>query len=65
MRRIEIIFKEMLPIVKKALNDHIDDMGNIPKIGRNPKFTDVNVITLALAARNFYRLIVKTGFLNS
>jgi len=50
MRRIENIFKEMLPIVKEALQEHINDMGNIPKIGRNPKFSDVKVITLALAA---------------
>jgi hypothetical protein len=50
MRKIEIIFTEMLPIIKEALNEHIDDKGNIPKIGRNPKFSDVKVITLALAA---------------
>ncbi len=50
MRKIEIIFEEMLPIITEALSDHIDNNGNIPKIGRNPKFSDVKVITLALAA---------------
>ncbi len=50
MRKIEIIFKQTLPIITEALDDHIDNKGNIPKIGRNPKFSDVKVITLALAA---------------
>jgi len=50
MRKIEIIFEEMLPIITEALSDHIDNNGNIPKIGRNPKFSDVKVIALALAA---------------
>jgi len=50
MCKIETIFKKMLPIVKEALSDRIDDKGNIPKIGRNPKFSDVKVMTLALAA---------------
>lgn len=50
MRKIEIIFEEMLPIITEALSDHIDNKGNIPKIGRNPKFSDVKVIALALAA---------------
>ncbi len=50
MRKIEIIFAEMLPIITEALSDHIDNNGNIPKIGRNPKFSDVKVIALALAA---------------
>ena len=36
MRKIEIIFKQMLPIITEALDDHIDNKGNIPKIGRNP-----------------------------
>ncbi len=50
MRKIEIIFEKMLPIITEALSDQIDNKGNIPKIGRNPKFSDVKVITLALAA---------------
>ncbi len=48
MRKIEIIFEKMLPIIQGALSKHIDNNGNIPKIGRNPKFSDVKVITLAL-----------------
>ena len=50
MRRIESIFKKMLPIVQEALNNEVDTNGNIPKIGRNPKFSDVNLITLSLSA---------------
>lgn len=50
MRKIESIFKEMLPIVTKALEHKVDGSGNIPKIGRNPKFSDVKVITLALSS---------------
>lgn len=52
MLKIEIIFEKMLPILKKALSDHIDNDDNIPKVGRNPKFSDVKVITLALAAES-------------
>lgn len=50
MREIESIFEKMLPIISKALADKIDNHGNIPKIGRKPKFSDTKVITLALAA---------------
>ena len=50
MRNIEEIFKKMLPIVEESLNKVIDNNGNIPKIGRKPKFSDINVITLCLSA---------------
>jgi len=44
------IFLKKWPIITEALQGHIDNKGNIPKIGRNPKFSDAKVITLALAA---------------
>lgn len=50
MRKIEIIFEKMLPIIEEAMSSHVDNNSNIPRIGRNPKFSDVKVITLALAA---------------
>jgi len=50
MRKIEIIFEKMSPIVKLSLSEVTDSNGNIPKTGRKPKFSDVNVITLCLSA---------------
>ena len=50
MRKIESVFKNMLPVVQEALRHEVDNNGNIPKIGRNPKFSDVNLITLSLSA---------------
>jgi hypothetical protein len=50
MHKIEIIFEQMLPIITEALGDHINNNGNIPKRGRNSKFSDAKVITLSLAA---------------
>lgn len=50
MRKIENIFEKMLPIVQEALKDHTDNIGNIPRTGRKPKFSDTKVITLSLAA---------------
>ncbi len=44
--KIETVFKKMLLIIKEALIDHIGNEGNIPKVGRNPKFSDVKVIIL-------------------
>jgi len=37
MRKIEIIFKRMLPIITEALGDQIDNNGNIPKIWSKSK----------------------------
>lgn len=50
MRKIENIFKSLLPVIKRALNSYINDDGNIPKIGKNPKFSDIKIISLSLAA---------------
>lgn len=50
MRKIESVFRKMLPIVQQALEQEVDNNGNIPKVGRNPKFSDVNLITLSLSA---------------
>ena len=50
MRNIESIFIKMLPIIEESLCNDVNNNGNIPKIGRNPKFSDVKVITLGLSA---------------
>lgn len=50
MRKIENIFIKMQPIIEQSLNEFIDSNGNIPKTGRKPKFSDVNIITLCLSA---------------
>lgn len=73
MRKIESIFKKMLPVVRDALNNEVDNNGNIPKIGRNPKFSDVNLITLSLSAEflsmdsenRLFDLIRKSPFFQS
>jgi len=50
MRKLENIFERLLPVIEKALQFHTNDKGNIPKIGKNPKFSDSKVISLSLAA---------------
>ena len=43
-------FNNILIIVKQSLNHLCDDHGNIPKIGRKPKFSDSKLIALSLLA---------------
>ena len=50
MRKLENIFERLLPVIESALKFCTDDQGNIPKVGNNPKFSDIKVITLSLAA---------------
>ncbi len=50
MRNIEDIFEKMLPVVSNALSSVTDIDGNLVKIGRKAKFSDVKVITLSLSA---------------
>ncbi len=52
MHNIKIVFDKMYPIVKKSLKDHIDAQGNIPRVGRKPKFPDISIITLSLASES-------------
>ena len=50
MRKLEIIFEKMLPVIEASLKFQTDDNGNIPKIVKNPRFSDCKVISLSLAA---------------
>jgi hypothetical protein len=43
-------FNNIMIIVKQSLNHLCDDHGNIPKIGRKPKFSDSKLIALSLLA---------------
>jgi len=51
MRKVDLIFEKILPVIKKALSDRTDNRGNIPKIYRNPTFSDIKVMAFALACR--------------
>lgn len=50
MRKLENIFERLLPVTESALKFCTDNNGNIPKVGKNPTFSDIKVITLSLAA---------------
>jgi hypothetical protein len=73
MRKLENIFKRLLPVIENALESHTDGQGNIPKIGKNPKFSDCKVISLSLAAEfmsidsenRLFELIKDTEFFKS
>lgn len=48
MHNLKSNFDRIKPIVKESLADFIDSNGNIKKVGAKPKFSDVDIITLAL-----------------
>jgi hypothetical protein len=50
MHDLKTNFDKLFPIVKASLKNFINSEGNIPKTGRKPKFSDLNVITLAIAS---------------
>lgn len=41
-------FYKILPIVKQSLSNLLDSYGNLPKVGRKPKFSDAEVISLSV-----------------
>lgn len=43
-------FKNISMIVNQILASKIDSQENIPKVGRKPKFSDANIIALALTS---------------
>jgi hypothetical protein len=50
MHDLKTNFDKLFPIVKASLQNFIDSEGNIPKTGRKPKFSDLELITLSLSA---------------
>lgn len=52
MHNIKIVFDKMYPIVEKFLKNKIDTKGNIIKLGRKPKFSDLSIITLSLVSES-------------
>jgi len=50
MHNLHQNFNKILIIVKQSLKHLCDDKGNVSKVGRKPKFSDVEVIALSLLA---------------
>jgi hypothetical protein len=50
MHNLHQNFNNILIIVKKSLKELCDNSGNIRKMGRKPKFSDAEVITLSILA---------------
>ena len=50
MHNLHQNFNNILIIVKKSLKEFLDHNGNIKKIGRKPKFSDAEIITLSILA---------------
>ncbi|MBL7046804.1 MAG: IS982 family transposase [Candidatus Marinimicrobia bacterium] len=50
MHNLKKNFDRVLPIVQELLINDLDKVGNIPKPGPKPKFSDVEVITLSLVS---------------
>lgn len=48
MHNLRLKFDKILLIVKRSLENLLDDDGNIPKRGPKPQFSDIEVITLSL-----------------
>lgn len=52
MHNLRQNFDRIFPIVKNSLKECINSHGNIPKTGKQPKFSDVEVITLSILAES-------------
>lgn len=48
MHNIKANFDKIIVIAKKFLKQDLNEHGNIPRVGKKPKFSDLSVITLAL-----------------
>lgn len=50
MHNIKANFDKIIMITKQFLKQDINELGNIPRVGKKPKFSDVSVISLALTS---------------
>jgi len=50
MHNIKANFDKIFEITKHFLKQDTDELGNIPRVGQKPKFSDVSVISLALTS---------------
>ena len=50
MHNLKANFDKIMDIVKQSLNSIIDNSGNIPKRGRKPDFSDLEIIVLSIVA---------------
>lgn len=50
MHNIKKTFDKIFMIISNLLKDSVDKKGNFPKIGRNPKFSYIEVIALSLTS---------------
>lgn len=50
MHNIKANFDKIIVITKQFIKQDINEKGNIPRVGKRPKFSDVSVISLALTS---------------
>jgi hypothetical protein len=50
MHNIKANFDKIIVITKQFIKQDINEKGNIPRVGKKPKFSDVSVISLALTS---------------
>jgi hypothetical protein len=50
MHNIKANFDKIIEITKHFLKQDTDELGNIPRVGKKPKFSDISVISLALTS---------------
>ena len=52
MNKLQKNFDIFLYIVKQSLKNELNEQGNIPKRGKNPKFSDAEVISLSILSES-------------
>jgi hypothetical protein len=50
MHNIKTNFDKVSEIIKKMLREHLNESGNIQRVGKKPKFSDASVISLAITS---------------
>ena len=50
MHNIKTNFDKILEVLKSILKDSVDSLGNFPKVGKKPKFSDIEIISLTLTS---------------
>lgn len=50
MHDLKTNFDKILEVLKSILQKEVDSLGNFPKVGKKPKFSDLEVISLNLAS---------------
>lgn len=50
MHNLKTNFDKILEVLKSILQNQVDNSGNFPKVGKKPKFSDLEVISLNLTS---------------